>query len=190
MRIALIRHLMTRGNSERRYVGRTDEPILSPAALPALCYPEAEVVIISPMLRCAQTAALIYPVTPVRVEPELREMDFGAFEYKNHRELDGDARYQAWIDSLGGLPFPGGEGRVGFTERSVRGFLRAMDALPATAQSAALVVHGGTVMALLSALGAGDYYDYQVKNGLGYTARFDREDRRIADVMPIEGSEF
>ena len=33
---------------------------------------------------------------------------------------------------------------------------------------AAAVVHGGTIMALLSSYGTGDYFDYQCPNGEGY----------------------
>lgn len=31
-----------------------------------------------------------------------------------------------------------------------------------------MVVHGGTIMALLSKYGKGDYFDYQTANGKGY----------------------
>ena len=31
-----------------------------------------------------------------------------------------------------------------------------------------MIVHGGTIMALLSRYGKGDYFDYQVANGKGY----------------------
>lgn len=31
-----------------------------------------------------------------------------------------------------------------------------------------MIVHGGTIMALLSKYGKGDYFDYQVPNGKGY----------------------
>ena len=30
------------------------------------------------------------------------------------------------------------------------------------------IVHGGTIMSVLSSLCGGDYFDYQVKNGEGY----------------------
>ena len=35
----------------------------------------------------------------------------------------------------------------------------------------AAVVHGGTIMALLSRFGGGDYYSYQCKNGEGYRCK-------------------
>ena len=40
--------------------------------------------------------------------------------------------------------------------------------LPEQTKSIALVVHGGTIMALLSAYCGGEYFDYQVPNGSGF----------------------
>ena len=39
--------------------------------------------------------------------------------------------------------------------------------------SAALIVHGGTIMAIMEAMAApqGSYYDFQLKNGFGYILR-------------------
>ena len=66
------------------------------------------------MKRCLETAAILYPDVPVEIIPDFRECDFGLFENKNHAELNGRQDYQAWIDSVGELPFPGGEGRRKF----------------------------------------------------------------------------
>ena len=68
-------------------------------------------VFVSPMLRCRQTAEILFPQIPqIEIDP-WREMDFGEFEGKNYAQLNGDLRYQAWIDSGGTLAFPGGESR-------------------------------------------------------------------------------
>ena len=34
-----------------------------------------------------------------------------------------------------------------------------------------MIVHGGTIMSLLSLYGGKDYFDYQVPNGRGYVCR-------------------
>lgn len=62
--------------------------------------------------------------------------------------------------------------------------------------SLALVVHGGTIMALLDAFAEGSYYDYQCANAKGYKGRlsveFDvagnvlRDTIKIADVRKLE----
>lgn len=123
MRILLLRHGETAGNLEKRYVGRTDEG-LTEAAIQALRQTSEKrkqllygllgpvaAVYASPMRRCLETAALVFPEkdfsgVPVRLVPGLSECDFGRFEYKNYRELSGDADYQRFIDSGGTDGFP------------------------------------------------------------------------------------
>lgn len=169
----LLRHGATQGNREGRYVGATDEP-LSPegrAALAGCAPPPADRLYVSPLRRCRESAALLYPdLEPIPVEG-FRECRFGEFEYKNHQELSADPRYQAWIDSGGLLPFPGGEDRDAFCARCRAAFQALLDG-PWEGR-AALVVHGGTIMAILSGFAhpRRDYFDYQVKNGRGYFCR-------------------
>ena len=167
----LIRHGLTEGNLQKRYVGsRTDEP-LCPEGIRQLKqhqYPTVQRVYTSPMRRCLETAAVIYPNVSARIIPDFRECDFGNFEYKNYTELNGREDYQAWIDSGGELPFPGGESRKEFSARS----LSAFRSLPACSENedCALIVHGGTIMAIMEAMAIphGNYYDFQVRNGSGY----------------------
>ncbi len=131
MRIIFIRHGKTKGNTEGRYVGRTEEPLLaeSVASLQKTPYPAVQRVITSPMLRCRQTAEAIYPTVPVQVQWGLEEMDFGEFEYKNYLELCGDWRYQTYIDSGGQTSFPGAEPLDVFKERCCAAFREAMERL-------------------------------------------------------------
>lgn len=183
--VILLRHGATLGNLEGRYVGRTDEPLSAEgrAALAALQFPPAALVYVSPMRRALETARLIYPCAPLTPVEGFRECDFGAFEYHNHAELEGDARYQAWIDSGGMSPFPGGESRKAFVRRT----LRAFDALPAFPEheNTAIVAHGGTLMALLSerALPRRDYFDWRVPSGSGYLCAFEQGVLRV--VRPV-----
>ena len=128
--LILIRHGATAGNRERRYVGRTDESLCAEGKDILLAnkkngwYPPADRIFISPMRRCQETARILYPdQEPVRI-PEWTEIDFGDFEGKNYEDLKGDARYQAWIDSGGALPFPGGESREEFARRCGAGLER------------------------------------------------------------------
>ena len=167
----LIRHGMTEGNKERRYVGcRTDEPLCAEgiSQLKRKVYPEAQHVFASPMKRCIETAAILYPgIEPVTV-PDFRECDFGGFEYKNYEDLNGREDYQVWIDSGGELPFPGGESRAAFADRCVIAFSALKKNAPQG--DCALIVHGGTIMAIMEAAARpkGNYYSFQVRNGGGY----------------------
>ena len=58
-------------------------------------YPGPEAIYVSPLKRCVQTAAILFPEEPVHIIEELSECDFGEFENKNYKELDGNANYQA-----------------------------------------------------------------------------------------------
>ena len=63
MRVILIRHSKTAGNLKGRYIGTTDEPLCEEGIrlLEGKTYPAAELVYVSPMKRCRETASLIYP---------------------------------------------------------------------------------------------------------------------------------
>lgn len=127
----LIRHGATKANREHRYLGRTEEPLSEEGreALKAFqrqgLYPDPaslQALFVSPMGRCRETAELLFGDCEQHVIPEFREMDFGLFEGKNYQDLQENARYQAWIDSNGTLPFPEGESREDFIARCRRGF--------------------------------------------------------------------
>lgn len=177
MNVYFIRHGATKGNREYRYVGRTDEEIL-PEEWNALKEKGAELgqmdgVFVSPYLRCIQSAKALFGLEEQELEivEDLREMDFGAFEYKNYQELNGNPDYQRFIDSGGTIAFPEGEEPEAFKERCKEAFEKCMErAHDRKWEKVAFVVHGGTIMAILETYGLPkqDYFDYQVKNGNGF----------------------
>lgn len=183
--LTLIRHGRTKANREGRYLGKTDEDLSEEGKKEIMNYvemhryPQADQVYTSSMKRCKTTASLIYPEKEIQEIPEWNETDFGIFEGKNHVELDGIKSYQEWIDSGGKLPFPGGESREQFIARCIRGMEKMLNHLPENLKSAALVVHGGTIMALLSTYCGGDYFDYQVSNGSGFQVSLMRRQEEI-----------
>lgn len=179
MTLVLIRHGATKANKQHRYLGKTDE-MLSEEGKQELfaytkrqCYPPVDMLFTSPMKRCIQTAEILYPdLQPLQIK-DWTEMDFGAFEGKSYTELCRDIRYQAWIDSNGTLPFPGGESREDFILRCEKGFGQMQKEVLQIQKSRKInaigaIVHGGTIMALLSRFYGGDYFDYQLPNGNGY----------------------
>ncbi|HCR82090.1 histidine phosphatase family protein [Muricomes intestini] len=177
MEILMIRHFQTKGNLDKRYIGKTDETLAETDHTKQLVQKRkkscknVERVSSSPMQRCLQTAALLFPgETPVLCD-KLRECDFGAFEGKNYKELRDTTAYLEWMESGGAMAFPGGESRMEFEERCMEGFLKTVDAwIKEGVQKAALVVHGGTIMAVLSQLDSEgrEFYDWQPENGGGY----------------------
>ena len=200
--LILLRHGETASNQEHRYLGRTEED-LSAEGIEKLQKEKekgsgrsVDILFCSPMKRCIQTAQILYPDKKPFLIPEWREMDFGRFEGKNYPELQNDPQYQAWIDSNGTIPFPDGESREGFIDRCSRGLYRMCEQLTTKEYFkksgkdkksgeasrnvvAGAVVHGGTIMALLSRFGGGDYFDYQVSNGHGYSCILQWEPDRI-----------
>ena len=200
----LIRHGKTYGNTLGRYIGTTDEELCEEGreALKRLkagrdfAAVRPDVVYASPLMRCVQTVEILFPEIPVKLVPDLRECDFGAFENKNYQELSGNAAYQAWIDSGGTLPFPGGESREAFQERCRKGFMEVLEDIRLQMDvRAALVVHGGTIMSILSAFaspeksGCGEnFYRWQVKNGEGFRVRIQETDKggiRLYEISHI-----
>ena len=181
IKLWLIRHGMTEGNRYQRYIGVTDEPLCEDGRelLEKFTYPKPQAVFVSPLKRCLETAAILFGDPKVRIIDQLAECDFGEFENKNYKELSGDPRYQAWIDSNGILAFPGGESKDECATRNLEGFQRAVSAcIREEITEAALVVHGGTIMAVFEQLAEEkkNFYDWQVGNGSGYRVIIDEKE--------------
>ncbi len=182
MKIIFIRHGATWGNTQKRYIGTTDEELLNESVkeIKSHRYPKAEVVFSSPMKRCVQTANIIYG--KYSIIEDLKEIDFGDFENKNYKELEDNADYQNWIDSMGALPFPNGESNENFKSRCINAFLQAIKGEDSTT---AFVVHGGTIMSILECFSEekSNFYDWQVENANGFTVDFiDEKMRNIKKI--------
>ena len=182
IRLFLIRHGKTKENEENRYIGRTDSGLSEGGAeeirrnVQQDIYPQnPDIVFSSPLKRCLDTAGIIFPSRDIVVLSELKEIDFGIFEGKNHSELDGLKSYQKWIDSGGKTTIPEGESIRAFTKRTLEGIRHLEDCCDRQFEArgkssreeidAALICHGGTIMALRSALEKGDYFGYMTENG-------------------------
>ena len=185
----IIRHGATKSNKRHAYLGNTNEPLSNEGGEQIIFYNEAGqypkekdnlLIFSSPMLRCLQTKDILYPDTRAILLPEWKEIDFGCFEGKNYQDLNGDPDYQRWIDSGGVTAFPGGESRDEFVKRSMVGLEWCIACMEDYKQkSAVCIVHGGTIMAIMSSLTGGDYYDYQVKNGQGYEIELSIKDNNV-----------
>ena len=177
MTINFIRHGKTAGNLEKRYIGRTDEPLCDTGIteIKSIAYPDCDIAVVSPMTRCVQTAELIYPSKRTVICSDLRECDFGDFEGKNHIEMSGDPKYRKWLDKGGTAPFPNGEDSDSFRIICVNGIRKAVNENKADIIS--FVVHGGTVMSVLEklALPHKEFYEYMTENGHGWITVYDGE---------------
>lgn len=134
MELILIRHGITQGNLERRYLGQRNDQSLAREGIRQLedyaarkRYPRADALYSSPMKRCVETARLLYPMMVPVVLPSLTELDFGSFDGKNYEQLKDDPAYRRWI-ATGGMTAPtGGESGAEFTAR-LEGALRQIAA--------------------------------------------------------------
>ncbi|MCI8300119.1 MAG: histidine phosphatase family protein [Lachnospiraceae bacterium] len=180
MKCYLIRHGATQGNQEGRYTGSTDEAVLPVCleqmkSLKSMLNP-VDHVFTSPYLRCRQSGEALFSGSGIVSECvwDFREMDFGEFEYKNYRELNGSPAYQNYIDSGGAIAFPGGEEPAHFKARCRLAFLSCISKARVQGfETLGFMLHGGTIMAVMEAFAEPrrDCFSYQVKNGCGYEVK-------------------
>lgn len=187
MRILMIRHLPTPGNQRKCYTGKTDESLAMSETIQKMIQEkrhfletmgQSQVVVSSPMKRCIETAQHLFPGQEVIAYEKLRECDFGEFEGKNYEELKSNPAYQKWLDSGGTLPFPKGESHEMFKTRCIEGFEEVIEArLRKPCTQIAMVLHGGTIMAVLERFAEEQksFYHWQVENGNGYIATLDEK---------------
>ena len=159
-RLQLLRHGITQANLDGRYIGTTDLPLCSEGTaelygkIEKYDYPYAQRVFCSPLKRCRQTAAILYPNAPVTEIEELREMDFGKFENKKAEELLNDPDYITFMKGGINNPPPEGESMQSVVERCYTALAKITAAMMNEGlTSCAVVTHGGIIMNMLSCFG-------------------------------------
>jgi Fructose-2,6-bisphosphatase len=190
MRVRLIRHGMTAGNSERRYIGVTDEPLCAEGRAAAQRHEKdrsLEFVYVSPLKRARETASILFPNAAQAVVNALREMDFGAFENRSADEMEHDPAYRAWVDGMCLGPCPGGESQAAFFRRTAGAFT----AIVRQAEGDVTVVtHGGVVASLMVAFGEPKrpFYEWLVDNLAGFCADCTLKSGLpvLTDIRPIQ----
>lgn len=190
--IILIRHGMTAGNAERRYVGATDEPLCSAGITEVNELSHIlsksfimdnniiktdndmdtfenehririEYIWTSPMLRAIQTAKLLFGNSRIAIDPMMTETDFGIFEGKTAEELSSCEEYSRWLDSMCMSPIPMGDDINEFKSRTCNAFKNHLSELK-DGESAAFVIHGGSIMAIMERFcePSRNYYEYHI----------------------------
>ncbi|MBO5852689.1 MAG: histidine phosphatase family protein [Clostridia bacterium] len=155
-KIHLIRHGLTEGNLKQQYIGATDLPLAATGVneLKRLKeetdFPRVDAVYSSPMLRCKQTAAILYPDKDIQTVDNMREIDFGDFEGKTANELELLPSYADWAAGRINAA-PNGEDNTDFAKRLCVGLNEIVrDMMSKGAEHAAVIMHGGAIMMLLS----------------------------------------
>ncbi len=177
MYIYLIRHGETGHNRDRRYLGQIDVPLSGEgkAGLMRAGF-EPGIVYVSGLVRTLQTAELLFPDAEYRSVPGLNEMDFGVFDGRSAVELEKDIAYREWVDNNCESACPGGEDMAGFIKRVSAAFEEVIgECLLQKRKEAVIVTHGGTIMALASALARPErgFYDWITGNAAGYLFEYE-----------------
>ncbi len=183
MELLLLRHSITPGNLKKQFVGFTDQPLTPEGEALARSkrenMPPVEAVWVSPLLRCRQTAQLLFPGLPLVEVPDLRECNFGEFEEKTWAEIQDHPAFQAWVNGDRAVTLPGGEDTDSFFARCQRGMRQVVDqAFQLGIRRGAVVAHGGTWMGILEAYGCPRrefFYQWQPKNCCGFRMEVRRD---------------
>ena len=175
MELLLLRHSITPGNLKKQYIGVTDQPLapegetLAREKQPDM--PRVEALWISPMLRCRQTAQILFPGLCPREISDLRECNFGDFEGRTWAEIKDHPAFQAWMGGDQAAALPNGESVGAFYARCRHRFRQVLQqARQLGIQRGAVVAHGGTWMAVLEAYGRPKraFYQWQPANCSGF----------------------
>ena len=152
-RMVLVRHGETVGQSSIRFYGSTDVPLSregreqarrARGQIPGEGF---DLVVASPLTRAWQTASIVAPGLPIRLESDFREIDFGLWEGLTEQEIAArdPILYQDWQAGRTDFEFPEGEHRAAFRARVGRGLERLREG---GAVSVIVVAHKGVVRAI------------------------------------------
>lgn len=196
MKIYLIRHSLTKGNLEKRYIGVTEEDLCQEGIILAqkvknFYSVDIDFLYTSPRKRCIETAKILFPEKEIQIENRFAEFNFGIFENKNYLELENNTVYKKWIDSGGTMLIPKGESKEAFVNRCVEAFKEIIEKQIRICNTIVFVIHGGTIMAIMErfAYPQKGYYDWQVKNCSGYLCETNCEEwskRKIKVLSKLE----
>jgi alpha-ribazole phosphatase len=178
--IHLIRHALTQGNIEGRYIGQTDEELCQEGLnqLEVMKrdynYPLADVVFSSGLKRCIQTAKILYPdKTPIEMRG-FEECDFGEFEGHTADELERYEEFSQWLSGGEDARPLNGESNTEFATRVCDCFAKTVDGLIKTGtRTAAIITHGGVMMSILAAFGVPELpmTEWLCPSACGFTVR-------------------
>jgi broad specificity phosphatase PhoE len=182
LELICVRHGRTAWNAELRFQGQTNVPLDDEGRTQArmlalqLRATELDAAISSDLDRCVETATIIlreHPGVTLRLDSDLREMNFGEWEgltwaqiVKSDPKLavDGFSRPKLYAP-------PGGETFEGVLARAARVVARVREESPAGSR-VLLVTHAGVLHALLRVVLGGGAGEQEVRFNPGAVTRF------------------
>ena len=178
--VHLIRNALTDESCDGRYIGHTDVEISESGKAQLrqmkdeLVFPPVEAVFTSPLKRCTETAAILYPDNKPIVIDGFIEYNFGEFENKTAEELKDHPVFPKWPAGEKGAEPPFGESNAKFEKRVRTTFEKVAEGLMKTGTTeAAIVTHGGVIMTILAAYGIPELpmHEWITPNGCGFTIK-------------------
>ncbi|WP_227936142.1 histidine phosphatase family protein [Alkalihalobacillus deserti] len=155
--LTLIRHGLTTFNEEKRYLGWLDLPLseCGKAEVQSLSQTvsnkKIDLLFTSDLLRCLETAELLFPHQPVIRSFKIREFNFGDWEGKTYEQLKELEHYRRWLNDPVNVIPPKGESFHQFHARIKEAFFEMLDKVEETKASHITVVcHGGVMRQWLS----------------------------------------
>ncbi|MCR5306118.1 MAG: histidine phosphatase family protein [Oscillospiraceae bacterium] len=179
--ISLIRHGRTDANDRHLYIGTTDYPLNDAGRnelidkLDRFVYPKVQRVYTSPLLRCTETAEILFPDRERVDAEEFSELHFGVFEGKTAEELIHDPDYREWLKGGMDAKPPQGESVAELCVRTFRGLHRILlEMMDEELNHCAVITHSGVIANALACFGlpkldpkqihvaAGDGFEIQI----------------------------
>jgi alpha-ribazole phosphatase/probable phosphoglycerate mutase len=158
MRLVLVRHAETEESARGRCYGSLDVGLSDTGGIQCTRLAQAfaaepiSAVASSPRIRAIETAQSIAEGhgVDVRVDPDLKELDFGELEGRTYDEIAVSMPdlYAAWMTQPTRVRFPGGEGYPDLERRALRAVRKLRQELPDG--TIVVVTHGGIVRAILA----------------------------------------
>jgi len=176
MKLYLIRHGQTQANVDGVFCGSSDIALTLQGEMQAqhvarqLASSPIDVLIHTDMRRSRQTASIIGQGRDIIIEPQplLREMAFGDWEMRHHKELEASEAegYQQWCQDWQQATVPHGESFTEFTGR-IRQALQQIHLRPQE-NHIAIVAHQGSLsllLAMMLKLAPADMWRFPFKQG-------------------------
>lgn len=170
-RLTLLRHGKT--GLSGRYVGSRDVPLSVDGRAQIARLKSSfekfsfDSIVSSPMLRCRESAEILFPDRALSYDDDLREIDFGRWEGLTFQEIvkNDPEHVAAWAEWSPQFCFPEGECIAHFIERLHKAGSRIATSI---ADNTLIIAHGGVIRTLLCyylQLDPSQYLLFQVQKG-------------------------
>lgn len=175
--ITLFRHGLTADNERSAYIGWTNSPLSENGRIGVKEISEQiqsshiEAIFSSDLIRCTETAEILFPQDEIKKMTGFRELHFGDWERKTYDELKHVQAYRDWIDHpfesgpVGGEQFSQFENRIKHAFEEIKQYM-----LTHSINNVAVITHGGVIRCLLTILvkSSKSYFDWNTPFGSGY----------------------